>query len=165
MNTGWINSITTGSGGKKAGFYAIAAVIYLLDQGSKYLIVQTLPLHDSREVLPFFNIVYVRNIGSAFGLFKGLGNGTFIVLSVVALAILAVLIRISDSDLYAFSLLLGGAAGNATDRVARAYVVDFLDLYVGRYHWPAFNVADSALTIGIVLLIISQFRAKTSIVK
>ncbi|WP_200873724.1 signal peptidase II [Candidatus Magnetobacterium casense] len=157
-----IEKIANGRGCPGKGrFYAIATVIYLLDQGTKFLIVQTLPLYDSRAVLPFFNIVYVRNIGSAFGLFKGLGNGTFIVLSVVALVLIAALIMISEKDLYAFSLLLGGAAGNATDRVARAYVVDFLDLYVGRYHWPAFNVADSALTVGITILIISQFRAKT----
>ncbi|MBF0608155.1 MAG: signal peptidase II [Magnetococcales bacterium] len=162
MSTGLIEKIIRGRGGSgKWKFYAIATVIYLLDQGTKFLIVQTLPLHDSRVVLPFFNIVYVRNTGSAFGLFQGLGNGTFIVLSVVALVLIAALIRISDNDLYAFSLLLGGAAGNATDRVARAYVVDFIDLYIGRYHWPAFNVADSALTVGIAMLIISQFRAKT----
>ncbi|MBF0539583.1 MAG: signal peptidase II [Nitrospirae bacterium] len=158
MNTG---SMAGAGGLNKGRYYAIAMAIYLLDQGAKHLIVQTLPLHDSRVVLPFFNIVYARNIGSAFGLFKGLGNSTFIALSIVALVILAVLIRISDRDLYALSLLLGGAAGNATDRVARGYVVDFLDLYAGRYHWPAFNVADSALTVGIMILIISQFRAKT----
>ncbi|MBF0344746.1 MAG: signal peptidase II [Nitrospirae bacterium] len=131
-----------------------------MDQITKYLIVERLPLYDSVVVLPFFNIVYVRNVGSAFGLFKGLGNSTFIVLSIVALAILGILIRISDKDLGALSLLLGGAAGNMTDRIARGYVVDFLDIYVGRYHWPSFNVADSALTIGIIILIIGQFRAK-----
>jgi signal peptidase II len=107
--------------------------------------------------LPFFNIVYVENIGSAFGMFKSLGNVFFIIVAALAMVFVSILIIKDKDNRLSFSLILGGAAGNLTDRIIRGYVIDFLDMYVGRYHWPAFNVADSALTIGIFLIALGLF--------
>lgn len=108
--------------------------------------------------MPFLDVVSVRNVGSAFGLFKGLGNAVFITLATSAVLALSGLIVFGKRDHFPMSLLLGGALGNVTDRIVRGYVVDFLYFHVSRYYWPAFNVADSALTVGIILLIISQLK-------
>jgi signal peptidase II len=115
-------------------------------------------LHSSIAVTSFFNIVSVRNRGSAFGMFQSWGNTPFIVLSAVVLIIIAGLLIFGKKDMLALSFVLGGAAGNMTDRLTTGAVVDFLDFYAGRYHWPAFNVADMALTCGIGLMIIGHFR-------
>ena len=103
-------------------------------------------------MLPFFNIVYAENVGSAFGMFKGLGNAFFIAIAASAVVAVVVLIIKDRANALSFSLVLGGASGNLSDRVVYGYVIDFLDVYAGRYHWPAFNVADSALSIGIALM-------------
>lgn len=123
-----------------------------LDQLTKSIINTYLKTYESIEVLPFFQIVHVRNTGAAFGIFRGLGNGVFIGISVLAVLVVTALLLTSKEDRIAFSLILGGALGNLTDRLLRGYVVDFLDFYIGSHHWPAFNVADSALTVGIALL-------------
>ncbi len=134
-------------------FFIFALVVFLLDQASKYLIMRQLPLHKVIRVTPFFNIVYYRNIGSAFGLFKDLGNPFFIIVSSAAIVAVCILIVKDADSRLGFSLILGGAAGNLSDRLLHGYVTDFLELYVGTFYWPAFNVADSALTLGIAILI------------
>lgn len=134
-------------------FFFISLVIFVLDQFTKYFIKSHLHPFDAIAVLPFFNIVYVENAGSAFGMLKGLGNAFFIPIAVLAVAVVAFLVVRDRDNRLGFSLILGGAAGNLADRVIYGYVIDFLDLYAGKHHWPAFNVADSALTIGIVLLL------------
>lgn len=134
--------------------FLITALVFGLDQFTKYIIHTYLKTYESIEVLPFFQIVHVRNTGAAFGILRGLGNGVFIGITILAILIVVLLLFKSNDDRVAFSLILGGALGNLTDRLIRGYVVDFLDLYVGKYHWPAFNVADSALTFGIGLLFI-----------
>lgn len=131
-------------------FFLISLLVFILDQITKYVIKANISPFQIIEVLPFFNIVYVENIGSAFGMFKSLGNFFFVVIAALAMIFVTVLIIKDRANRLAFSLILGGAAGNLTDRVIHGYVIDFLDVYVGRYHWPAFNVADSALTIGII---------------
>jgi signal peptidase II len=146
---------------KNALFFVISAAVFLLDQWAKYLVRSHLSMSEVIPVLPFFNIVYVDNVGSAFGMFKGLGNPLFIGISVAAIVVItAMIIKIRDNRL-ALSLILGGAVGNMTDRIVHGYVIDFLDFYAGRHHWPAFNIADSALTLGIALLLVDTLFHKS----
>lgn len=141
-------------------FLLISTVVFLLDQFTKYLIRSQLSLSEVIRVTSFFSIVYVDNTGSAFGMFKSLGNPFFIVISVAVMVIITVMIvRVRDNRL-PLSLILGGAAGNLADRIVHGYVIDFLDFYAGRQHWPAFNIADSALTIGIALLLVDTVFRK-----
>jgi len=146
---------------RTTGYFVLALVVFVLDQGTKYLIMKNLNLHQVINTLPCFNVVYYRNVGSAFGMFKGLGNPFFILVSIAAIAVVSVMIFKDGDNTLGFSLILGGAAGNLADRIAHGYVVDFLELYVGNFYWPAFNVADSALTIGIVLLMIKSVWPRT----
>lgn len=131
--------------------------VVVLDQVTKYLILTNLPLHDSREVLPFLHIVHVRNTGAAFGMFKMLGNPFFVILSVCASLFVLYLFLRREYNRFGLSLILGGAIGNLIDRVSYGYVVDFIDIAVGSFHWPAFNVADSALTVGIAIILAAHF--------
>jgi signal peptidase II len=137
--------------------FLIAFIIFVLDQITKYLVKSHVSPFDVIRVLPFFNIVYVENTGSAFGMFKSLGNIFFIIIAALAIVFVTVLIIKDKDNRVVFSLILGGAAGNLADRIIHGYVIDFLDVYLGKYHWPAFNVADSALTIGILLIIMRGF--------
>ena len=139
---------------------AVVAAVIVADLVTKAAIERGLALGASIEVIPgFFNLVSWRNTGAAFGM---LGNGgplvTYLLMAVnvVALGVIAYLIHHSKKtsmDL-ALSLVAGGAVGNLIDRVRYGEVVDFLDFHIGSLHWPAFNVADSAITTGVVLLIV-----------
>ncbi len=141
---------------KTAFYFMFALFVFGFDQGTKYLIMKNLKLYEVIKVIPFFNIVYYRNVGSAFGLFKVLGNPFFILVSAAAILAVSVMIIKDGNNRLGFSLILGGAAGNLADRIAHGYVVDFLELYAGNFFWPAFNVADSALTVGIIILMITS---------
>jgi signal peptidase II len=137
----------------------IVTSVVALDQLTKYLIMTHLSAYDSREIFPFLHIVHVRNTGAAFGMFKTLGSTFFITLSVCAIFFNVYLLEKKTYDTAGLSLVLGGAIGNLIDRVLYGKVVDFIDFSVGSFHWPAFNVADSALTIGItVILVTSLFK-------
>jgi len=136
-------------------YFLLSAVVLALDQATKYLVKGHIALYEVIRVFPCFNLVYVRNVGSAFGLFRSLGNTFFVVIALVAMIVIAVMMIKEPENRPVFSLILGGAAGNLADRLMQGYVVDFLDVYVGNYHWPAFNVADSALTVGIFLLAVN----------
>jgi signal peptidase II len=140
-----------------APFFLLSLVILAVDQATKYLVASRFSLFEAVNILPFFSVVYVRNTGSAFGMFKSLGNVFFIAAAAIAIAVVAVLIVRNREGRFGLSLILGGAAGNMADRLIRGYVVDFLDFYAGGRHWPAFNVADSALTVGIGLLLLQSF--------
>lgn len=127
-----------------------------------------LPLHQPLEVIPgFLNFTHVQNTGVAFGMFaaNGSGRGTLILtgLGIVALAVVGIYFwRTSTQDrlmLSSLALILGGAVGNLLDRIATGSVTDFIDAYVGTYHWHTFNVADSAITIGICLMAVEIFLA------
>lgn len=144
-----------------AVFFMISLAVFIFDQVTKYLITSHLSLFQVIPVLPFFNIVYVDNTGSAFGMFKGLGNPFFIVIAGAAIIAVAVMMIKDRDNRLGLSLILGGAAGNLTDRVIHRYVIDFLDFYAGEHHWPAFNVADSALTVGIALILIKTVFHRT----
>ena len=146
---------------KKSTLIALSSTLVMVsDYITKRLIVDKLALYDSIPVLPFLNIVYVENKGAAFGMFASLGNHFFITLSFVVLAsILFYMSKIPKGlELFAVSLIFGGAVGNLIDRLMLGKVIDFIDFYVGTWHWPAFNVADSALTVGIVLFILATFK-------
>lgn len=135
-------------------YFLVALVVFVLDQVAKYIIANNLNLYQVIKALPSFNLVYYRNIGSAFGMFKSLGNPFFILVSAAAIVAVSVMIVKDGDNRLGLSLILGGAAGNLADRIVRGYVIDFLEVYAGDFYWPAFNVADSALTIGILLLMI-----------
>ncbi|NIA09106.1 MAG: signal peptidase II [Nitrospiraceae bacterium] len=147
-------------------FLLVACVIVVIDQTTKALIISNLHLYEVRPVLHgFFNIVYTTNTGAAFGFMAGAGkwrNIFFQAISIFALAGLLYLYHSSSDRGYPFfwgcSLIFGGALGNLIDRIHYRFVTDFLDFYIGPYHWPAFNVADSAITVGGILLAWHFFR-------
>jgi signal peptidase II len=138
-------------------------IVVLADQLTKAWVQSGMRLHQSIPVIEhFFSLTYIRNPGAAFGLFSDSGGWVrtafFIVISVAAIALLGTLYAKTPPGRYflrlAFSLVTGGAIGNLIDRVRFGEVVDFLDFFVGRYHWPAFNVADSCITVGVAFLVV-----------
>jgi signal peptidase II len=147
----------------KYKYFAITVVVITaLDQITKALILQHFQLHDSVSLIPgFFNLTHIRNPGGAFGVLAGGGsdlrNWLFLGAGTIALGmILYFLHATADRDRlmrFTLALIFGGAIGNIIDRLRFGEVVDFLDFYVGQLHWPAFNVADSAITIGIFLFV------------
>ncbi len=141
---------------------AILVAVLALDLFTKYLAHAHLALGQQIELLPFFQLVHVRNMGAAFGMFGSMGNGFFIGVSLFAIVLLVWLFIRNEMNYIGLSLVMGGAIGNLADRVMLGYVRDFLDFYIGSYHWPAFNVADAALTVGIGIMLISPFFEKKS---
>ncbi len=141
----------------------VTGSVIVLDQVTKLHIMQTMRLHESIPIVPnLFSLTYIRNPGAAFGLLAGSSNAFRMVFfgltSIFALVLLGtILFRMPERDwLGRLSVagILGGAVGNLIDRLRYGEVIDFLDVYVENYHWPAFNVADSAITIGVIFLII-----------
>ena len=148
---------------------AIAAVVLVLDQLTKYVVRGAFALYESVEVTPFFNLVLVHNRGAAFSFLSNAGGWQrefFIVLALAASAWIVWMLRrhARETTLFclALSLILGGALGNVIDRFLFGAVVDFLDFHVLGYHWPAFNVADMGISVGAVLLIWDAMTAKRS---
>ena len=141
--------------------------ILLLDQVTKFIVVQKFPLYQRVEVIHgFFNLTHVRNTGGAFGIFGGekggIGSILFVVVSLIAVgAILVLFTKVKENEknlALSFSLILSGAIGNLIDRLRYGEVVDFLDFHLSTYHWPAFNVSDSAICIGIGLMALQLFK-------
>jgi signal peptidase II len=156
-------------------FYTVALGVILLDQASKLLIQATIPLGHGIPVIPgIFAIVHVLNPGAAFGLLAGRSasfrNPFFIGISLLAVGFIIFYrhreLRGDSLASFALSLILGGAIGNLVDRLRIGMVIDFLDVHYHQYHWPAFNVADSCITIGVSLmmleLILGERRARRS---
>lgn len=146
--------------GKKMKWLGLSAVVIALDQITKLWVVSSLRLHESIPLLPFFSLTYVQNTGAAFSFLAGAGGWQrwfFLVLAVAAsAAILVWLWRLRENQglvAGALSLVLGGALGNFIDRARLGYVIDFLDFHYQQWHWPAFNVADAAITCGVILLL------------
>lgn len=146
-------------------FYFVALTVILLDQATKRVIVQALRAGQGIPVIPgFFDIVFVLNPGAAFGFLATLPewvrNPFFILISVVAVILIVFyhtrFLHAHRLASVALGLILGGAIGNLLDRLRYGMVVDFLDFYVSRYHWPAFNVADSAISIGVGLMLLDM---------
>lgn len=147
------------------------AVVATADRLTKAVVTATMTLGESLEVVPgFFSISYVRNPGGAFGLLAGLEAGLirplFITITFVAVGALAWLFLHTDprdrTERIGLAAICGGALGNLYDRVVWGEVVDFLDFYVGQWHWPAFNVADSFITLGAVALLVSPLLVRRS---
>jgi signal peptidase II len=143
---------------------ALAALVLVLDQISKGWVLANFRLMDRQIVTPFFNLVLVFNPGASFSFLADAGGWQkwfFVVLALgISLWLLSLLRRHAQERLLptALSLILGGAIGNVVDRLRFDAVVDFLDLHLAGYHWPAFNVADSAITVGVALMLWHQFR-------
>ena len=139
----------------------VSAITVLLDQATKLQIMQSMRLHETIPVVPdFFSITYIRNPGAAFGILASSSNGFRLVFfgltSLFALVLLGtILYRLKPHDWggqFSVAAVFGGAIGNLLDRVRFGEVIDFLDVYVGAYHWPAFNVADAAISVGVCFL-------------
>ena len=147
-----------------------APVVIILDQISKLIIARMIPLYQSVPIIDgLFNLVHVRNRGMAFGLMNKPDPGYMFYLlvfaSIVAIIMLIIwaIIQLLKGDWeipLGLSLILGGAIGNLIDRIRLKEVIDFLDFYVGSYHWPSFNIADSAITVGTFWLAINILKAQ-----
>lgn len=146
------------------------AAVVLLDQFLKAYIAATMRLHESIPIIEgYFNITYVKNPGAAFGFLSNASPQirSLFLISVTVIAIVLILYFISKSTAkevlltFSLSLILGGAVGNLIDRIRFGAVTDFLDFYISSYHWPAFNVADSAISLGALILVVEIFRRRT----
>ena len=147
-----------------AGWLALATFVVLLDQASKAWVLGSFRLMESLSVTSFFNLVLVYNSGAAFSFLAGAGGWQkwfFVALALGISAWLLSMLRHHAQERLlptSLSLILGGAIGNVIDRLRFDAVVDFLDFHLAGYHWPAFNVADSAITVGVVLMLWHQLR-------
>lgn len=151
----------------------VLAIVVVLDQVSKFYVVASLQLHESIEVIPgYFSIILTHNRGAAFGILSGLPEGyrqaALATTTIFALgAVFYLLIHDYYDDLIAqgaLAMIVGGAIGNIIDRVRIGKVVDFIDVYYGPHHWPAFNVADSAICVGVcALLLLRPLRGSKKI--
>ncbi len=145
----------------KRKVFIIGLICLIVDQISKLLIVSNYSVNKSKEIISsFFSITYVKNTGAAWGMFS---NGTLI-LAIISLVFLYFFIdfilksdKISKLNVFSYGLIIGGIVGNLIDRLARGYVVDFLDFKIFSYDFPVFNIADTFIVVGIILLIIESF--------
>ena len=154
---------------KNAPYFLFILVLMAVDQATKYVISRTVDLFESRAVIPgFFNITRIHNKGAIFGAFNQSNDrAVFIALTAASLMAFGLVVfyffktpapdRLMKISL---SLIMAGALGNLADRLLRGYVIDFLDVYIGKSHWPFFNVADSCISIGAVLMLLIFFRRK-----
>ena len=158
------------AGARKSPYLLIGLAVLALDQWTKWLIEAHLPEQTSHEVIPgLLHISHVRNTGVAFGMFARDGrDGSSWVLSLfglVALGLIAFLFHRTPAKdrglLAALSLVLGGAIGNLFDRISSGAVTDFIAVYIGSYRWPDFNVADSAISVGLVVILLDSFRNRS----
>lgn len=149
----------------------VATIVIILDQLSKWLVVKSIPLYDKVPFLPFLDITHIRNPGAAFGIFSDLPEHVrlvffAIVLITAVVVILYFLNKTGPTDKllrFSLGLILGGAIGNSIDRFRLRYVTDFIDFHwFGNpaLHYPPFNIADSAITIGVILILFDTFITK-----
>ena len=144
----------------------LTGLIIVLDQASKWIMVLWLSLYETVAIIPFFNLTMAHNTGAAFSFLAQAGGwqrwffvGLAVLISIGLVVWLKKLSIHARLEAISISLILGGAIGNVIDRIYFGYVIDFFDVYYGSYHWPAFNIADSAIVIGVGLLIIDSFRS------
>ena len=147
----------------------ITIVVIVFDQASKWLMMSRLSLYETVAVMPYFNLTMAHNEGAAFSFLAQAGGwqrwffiGLALIISALLLVWLAKLKPTEKLEAISLSLILGGAIGNVIDRISYGYVVDFIDLYIGQNHWPVFNIADSAICIGAILLIADSFKSETA---
>jgi len=149
----------------------VSVIVIILDQLSKWLVVTYIPLYDKVPFLPFLDITHIRNQGAAFGIFSDLpGPARLILFAIVLITAVIVIIyflkKTGPRDCllrFSLGLILGGAIGNSIDRFKLRYVTDFIDFHWfgdPSLHWPPFNLADSAITIGVILILFDTFITK-----
>ncbi len=147
----------------------VLTLILVLDQGTKIIVDRTIPLHHSIPIIEdLFNMTHIRNTGAAFGILAGkrgwVRSSFLLFFSLLAMGFIIVLLRrLPEKEktlTVALSFILGGAIGNLIDRLFYGEVIDFLDFYWSRYHWPAFNAADSFITVGVILTLFRLIQSK-----
>ncbi len=141
----------------------LTAITVILDQVTKQMVASSMRLYESIAVVPYFNLTYVHNTGAAFSFLSDQGGWQrwfFATLAFVVSVVITVwLARLKKNEwmlAVSLSLILGGAIGNLIDRLLFGYVIDFLDVYYQTWHYPAFNVADSAITLGVILMLLES---------
>ena len=142
----------------------LSLVVVISDQITKILVIQNFQYQESVPVFSNFNLVHVHNYGAAFSFLSTAGGWQRWLFAVLAIVISAMIVywisKLKSGEKFSaigLALVLGGAIGNLIDRIYHGYVIDFLDFYIGPKHWPAFNVADIAISVGVVALIILSF--------
>lgn len=142
----------------------LSVLVVVLDQWSKLWVDGAMNLYESIPVMPFFHLTYVRNLGAAFSFLGDAGGWQrWFFVSLSSIASIGIVIWISRLSRHenllggALALILGGAVGNLIDRVSYGYVIDFLDVFYQSHHWPTFNIADSAITVGAVIMLLDSF--------
>ena len=145
----------------------LSLFILAADQISKQLAESAIQLYERVPLLPYLNLTLTYNRGAAFSFLSDQGGWQrwfFSVLAMVVTVVLVVWLRQLDRanrwTAISLSLIIGGAVGNLIDRLLFGHVIDFIDLYYGQWHWPAFNVADSAITVGVVMMLLDAFRGQ-----
>ena len=146
----------------------LSGLVIVLDQASKWFMVSWLSFREVVPVIPSFNFTLAYNFGAAFSFLSDAGGWQrwfFVGLATVISGVLIVWLKglkpQAKLEALSLSLILGGAIGNVIDRLYYGYVVDFIDIYYGSYHWPAFNVADSAIVVGAILLVIDSLKSES----
>jgi len=147
----------------------LAALIFVLDIAIKLVVMDNMVYgwNGRIEILPFFNLLYVHNYGAAFSFLSDQAGWQRWLFTAIAFTVCGMLTywmtKLPAKERWnnvAYALIIGGATGNVFDRVVHGFVVDYLDVYWGNYHWPAFNLADSAICIGAAMIILDGFRKK-----
>ena len=157
-------TLSKSTGGSLAPWLGVAVIVILFDQLTKIAVAKVFAYGSSHAIAPFFNLVLVYNRGAAFS-FLAMAGGwqrwAFTALGVAAAVLISYLLkRHGNQKMFctALALIMGGAIGNVIDRLMYGHVIDFLDFHVGAWHWPAFNLADSAITVGAALLVFDELR-------
>lgn len=145
-------------------FLWLSLALIIIDQVTKQWVIRVFDLYESISIMPYLNFTYVQNFGAAFSFLSDQGGWQrwlFTLLAFAVSVILLIWLRRNPVNMWrqnlAFSLILAGAVGNVIDRLVYGYVIDFIDVYIDNWHWPAFNVADMAITIGAVLMLLEAF--------
>ncbi len=145
----------------KSFCFSLSLIILIIDQYSKYIVSQNIGiLSQNIELFPFLNLVYVTNKGISFGILSELDISFYLgILSlIISLFIILWILKLNKKrEVVSLSMILGGALGNGIDRVFNSYVIDFIDFHIEEWHWPAFNFADSFITVGAIIFIFSNF--------
>lgn len=155
---------TSGSASSLWAWLALAGVVVLIDQLSKTLVVNAFELHHSQPLTSWFNLVRVHNSGAAFSFLAGASGWQrwfFVALGAVASGFIVWMLKTHPTQklfCFAVTMILGGAVGNVVDRLLHGHVVDFIQLHYGGWYFPAFNLADSAITLGAICLILDEIR-------
>jgi len=147
----------------------LSLLVFVFDQASKLWVVKNFELYESIQLFPSLNFTYVHNLGAAFSFLSSAGGWQrwfFVGVALIATTVLLIWLRkLKPSERWmalSISLVLGGAIGNLYDRISYGYVIDFIDVYYKAHHWPVFNIADAAIYIGVVMMLIDAFKGESS---